>query len=128
MKYLCLVYLDDACTPGPAGSEHDAEVSEYRHTLEESGYAVVSSSLQPAETATTIRVRNGRILMEDGPYGDRNELLDGIYLIEAGDLNDAIRIAARMPTARIGSIEIRPVRELEPARPVPEQTANQSRP
>ncbi len=117
MKYLCLVYLDDARAPCPSESEQEAMTAEdidYRNALRERGYAVASSSLQPADTATTIRVRDGRVLMGDGPYADANEHLDGFYLIEAGDLNDAIRIAARMPTARIGSIEIRPVREIEP--------------
>jgi hypothetical protein len=72
--------------------------------------------------------------MEDGPYPGTNEHLDGFYLIEAGDLNDAIRIAARMPTARIGGIEIRPVREIDPARPSEERErdrepfANRSKP
>jgi hypothetical protein len=65
--------------------------------------------------------------MEDGPFAETNDHLDGFYLIEAGDLNDAIRLAARLPSARIGSIEIRPVRELDPARPPQERVADHSR-
>jgi len=130
MKYLCLVYLEDALTETMSGPDYDAvtaELLDYRESLRAGGHDIASSSLQPGHTATTIRVRNGRILMEDGPFTDANEHLDGFYLIEAGDLNDAIRIAARLPSARIGSIEIRPVREPEPARPRQEQTANLSR-
>jgi len=117
MKYLCLVYLEDMPTEGAAALDAiTAEVIDFRDALRSSGYEVASSSLQPAHAATTIQVRNGQLLMADGPFTGSNEQLDGFYLIEAGDLNDAIRVAARMPSARVGNIEIRPVRELQAAR------------
>jgi len=130
MKYLCLVYLEEQQADEPAPPEQrimTAELLDFRDTLRASGHDVASSSLQPADTATTIRVRNGRILMEDGPFARANDQLDGFYLIEAGDLNDAIRIAARMPSARIGSVEIRPVREIDPARSATEHLNGQMR-
>jgi hypothetical protein len=75
---------------------------------------VAAEALQPVDTATTVRIRNGRMSVTDGPFAETKEQLAGFYLIEARDLNDAIQIAARIPPAREGSIEVRPVRELEP--------------
>jgi hypothetical protein len=82
--------------------------------LRESGQLLAAEPLHPVETATTVRVRNGRVLVTDGPFAETKEALAGFYLVEARDLNEAITIAAKIPPAREGSIEVRPVRELQP--------------
>lgn len=131
MKYLCLIYHEDACLEAMPGAEYDAimaDVLDYREELRASGYDIASASLQPAHTATTIRVRSGRIQMSDGPAAETTEQLGGFYLIDATDLNDAIRVVARMPSARIGSIEVRPLRTLDGERARPEPQTEPSRP
>jgi len=115
MQYLCLVYQEEAKLDALPASEYDAlvrEVLDYREELRQSGYYIVSSPLQPVQTATSIRVRNGTILITDGPFAETKEQLGGFYLIEARDLNDAIRVASNMPPARLGCIEIRPLKVL----------------
>jgi hypothetical protein len=82
--------------------------------LRERGVLIAAEALQPVETATTVRVRNGRVAITDGPFAETKEQLAGFYLIDASDLNDAIQVASRIPPAREGSIEVRPVRELNP--------------
>lgn len=116
MKYLCLVYHDvetdvDAL---PAG-EYNAimnEVSEYLEELKTGGHYIAASPLQPVQTTTTLRVHNGLTTVTDGPFAETKEQLAGFYLIEARDLNDAIRLASKTPSARLGSIEVRPLKEL----------------
>ena len=108
MKYLCLVYLD---------KEHwstvpDAECATYGKGLRDSGHWVTGQALQPTETATTVRIRNGQLAVTDGPFAETKEQLAGFYLIEARDLNEAITLASKIPPARTGSIEVRPAREL----------------
>ncbi len=117
MKYLCLVYQEEATLDTLSGSLGEAiagEVLDYREELRQSGHLIASSPLQPVQSATTIRVRNGTVSITDGPFAETKEQLGGFYLIEARDLNDAIRVAAKMPSARLGSIEIRPLKELDP--------------
>ena len=75
---------------------------------------VAAEALQPIDTATTVRVRNGKVSVTDGPFAETKEQLAGFYLIEARDLNEAIQVAAKIPPAREGSVEVRPVRELAP--------------
>jgi len=75
---------------------------------------VGGEALQPVQTATTVRVRNGKLSVTDGPFAETKEQLAGFYLVEARDLNEAIQIAAKIPPARVGSVEVRPVRELAP--------------
>ena len=82
--------------------------------LRQGGYHIAASPLQPVETATTIRVRNGTLTIHDGPATSAPEQLGGFYLIDARDLNDAIRVATRMPPARYGSVEVRPLKEICP--------------
>ena len=77
------------------------------------GALVTGEALQPVSTATTVRVRNGRTATTDGPFAETKEQLGGFYLIEARDLNDAIQVAARIPSARLGSIEVRPIMEFD---------------
>ena len=82
--------------------------------LRQSGLLIAAEALQPIATATTVRVRNGKVSITDGPFAETKEQLAGFYLIDARDLNDAIQVATKIPPAREGSIEVRPVRELNP--------------
>jgi hypothetical protein len=84
----------------------------YDQALRNSGKCLASEALQPAHTAATVRVRNGKVSVRDGPFAETKELLAGFYLIDAANLNDAIQVASQIPPARVGSIEVRPVREL----------------
>jgi hypothetical protein len=108
MKYLCLVYLDeenwDACP--------DACCADYAGELAERGKLLAGHPLHPVSSATTVRVRNGSVSVTDGPFAETKEMLAGFYLIDAKDLNEAIRIASDIPPAKNGSIEVRPVRTL----------------
>jgi hypothetical protein len=111
MKYLCLVYLEDRKLHAVPDRECRACGDQFR----QSGVLVAAEALQPVETATTVRVRNGRVSVTDGPFAETKEQLAGFYLFDARDLNEAIQFAAKIPPAREGSIEVRPVRELDPA-------------
>jgi hypothetical protein len=84
----------------------------YDRSLRKGGRCIASEALQPVHTATTVRVRDGRLSVIDGPFAETKEFLAGFYLIDAADRNEAIQIASQMPPARVGSIEVRPVREL----------------
>jgi len=84
----------------------------YDQALRNTGRCLASEALQPVRTATTVRVRHGKVSITDGPFTETKECLAGFYLIEAADMNDAIQIASQIPPARVGSIEVRPVREL----------------
>ena len=114
MKYLCLVYSDEQNLHGLPESPADSECMAYAESLVDSGQMIAGQALQPVATATTVRVRNGQMSVTDGPFAETREQLAGFYLVEARDLNEAIRIAAGIPPARVGSIEVRPVRELQP--------------
>jgi hypothetical protein len=112
MKYLCLIYDDMskwAAMPTDASREMGAEYQAYTDGIRKSGHFVAGEALQPVNTATTVRVRNGKVSTTDGPFAETKEQLGGFYLIEAKDLNDAIQVASRIPTARTGSIEVRPL-------------------
>jgi hypothetical protein len=115
MKYLCLVYYDEK-TLSAMPKEEFEPFSEAHVALDEelrrNGQSIVAEALQPVQTAVTVRVRNGKLSTTDGPFAETKEQLGGIYLIEARDLNDAIQIAAQIPSARLGSIEVRPVWDL----------------
>ncbi|HMF59659.1 MAG TPA: YciI family protein [Vicinamibacterales bacterium] len=110
MKYLCLVYLEEQ----KLHAVPDRECAACGKAFTDSGLLVAAEALQPANTATTVRVRNGKVSVTDGPFAETKEQLAGFYLIEARDLNEAIQVASRIPPAREGSIEVRPVRELDP--------------
>src|SRR5262245_66452726 len=110
MKYVCLVYLEGE----KLRAVHDSECAACGNGFRKRGLLVAAEALQPVETATTIRIRNGRLSVTDGPFAETKEQLAGFYLIEATDLNEAIQIASKIPPAREGSVEVRPVRELEP--------------
>lgn len=114
MKYLCLVYHEEAQIDALPKSEYEAivaDVLDYREELRQGGHYIASSPLQPVATAMTIRVRGGKLSITDGPFAETREQLGGFYLIEARDLNEAIRLASEMPPARVGSIEVRPLEE-----------------
>jgi len=108
MKYLCLVYMEERTL----ADIPDSECMAYGDSLRKSGRYVAAEALQRVETATTVRVRNGKVSLTDGPFAETKEQLAGFYLIDAKDLDEAVQIAARIPPARVGSIEVRPVREL----------------
>lgn len=110
MKYLCLVYLEnDKWHAVP-----DRECANCGDGFRNRGMLLAAEPLHPVDTATTVRVRNGKLSVTDGPFAETKEQLAGFYLIEARDLNEAIQAAAKIPPAREGSIEVRPVRELNP--------------
>ncbi len=109
MKYVCLVYLEEQ----KLHAIPDRECFACGDGLRKNGTLVAAEALQPVETATTVRVRNGRLSVTDGPFAETKEQLAGFYLIEARDLNEAIQVAGKIPPAREGSIEVRPVRQLE---------------
>jgi hypothetical protein len=110
MKYLCLVYLEDTkFTAVP-----DRECLDCSNDLRKSGRLLAAEPLFPANTAKTVRVRDGRTSITDGPFAETKEALAGFYLIDADSYDEAVKIAATIPPAREGSIEVRPVRELNP--------------
>jgi hypothetical protein len=114
MKYLCLIYDDQSAWAKMPKEESDKMMAEYfsfTEAIKNSGHLIKGDALQPTNTATTVRVRNGKIGTTDGPFAETKEQLGGYYLIEAKDLNDAIQVAARIPSARYGSVEVRPVME-----------------
>jgi hypothetical protein len=108
MKYLCLVYGDE----GKMATVPDSDCIESGEALRKSGRYVAAEALQPVRTAKTVRVREGRTSVTDGPFAETKEHLAGFYLVEAATVDEAIEIAAKIPPARIGSIEVRPIREL----------------
>jgi hypothetical protein len=115
VRYLCLVYYDEQTLDALAASEMDALVGEaldYDEALRKSGHYLDSGALQSVQTATTIRIRNGRVTTTDGPFAETEEQLGGFVVIQAEDLNDAIRVARKIPPVRLGCVEVRPIREL----------------
>lgn len=113
MKYLCLVYSNEQALHNLPDSPHDSECHSYALQLENSGRMLAAEALQPVASATTIRVRSGNLSITDGPFAETKEQLAGFYLVEAHDLNEAIQIASGIPAARVGSVEVRPVRQLD---------------
>lgn len=108
MKYLCLVYLDER----RLDELPDEDCVAYDTQIRNGGYCLASEALQSVQTATTLRVRNGKLSVTDGPFAETKEQLAGFYMIEARDLNEAIQIASKIPPARVGSIEVRPIRPI----------------
>ena len=122
MKYLCLIYEDADRLNAMSPAEYDAlceDAMTYEDELRRNGHLIVAEPVQPVQSATVLRVRpNGQYTVTDGPFCETKEQLGGFFLIEAPDLNDAIRIASRIPPARLGGIEVRPIREMiRPAKP-----------
>ena len=108
MKYLCLVYGEEA----KFAAMDDHECLACDSELRARGHCIASEALEPVATAATVRVRNGRLSVSDGPFAETKETLAGFYLVEARDLNEAIQLAATIPPARVGSVEVRPVRPI----------------
>ena len=116
MRYLCLIYDDEKKWETMPEQESGAIFGEYfafTEGIKQSGHHLGGEALQPTNTATTVRVRNGKISTTDGPFAETKEQLGGYYLINAADLNEAIQIAAKIPSARFGSIEVRPIVEFD---------------
>src|ERR1700687_1656122 len=112
MKYLCLIYDDESKRGTMPKAQLDTMMGEYgafTEGIRKSGQYIGGEPLQPTHTATTVRVRQGKISTTDGPFADTKEQLGGFYLINATELNDAIQVASRIPSARTGSIEVRPI-------------------
>ncbi|QYN00111.1 YciI family protein [Pseudomonas protegens] len=114
MKYLCLVYSDEQLLHSLLDSPEDAECLAYAESVQGSGRMLAAEALQSVHTATTVRMRGGKLSITDGPFAETKEQLAGFYLIQAKDLNEAIQVAGQIPAARVGSVEVRPVRELNP--------------
>ncbi len=111
MRYICLICANtwmERFSDAEAAAHYE-EYREFTESIRASGHLVGANRLQPPETAVTLRVRQGRVSTTDGPYAETKEQLGGYYLIEARDLNEALQIAARIPGARYGCVEIRPV-------------------
>lgn len=108
MKYLCLVYGEES----KISAMDDDACMAYDAAMRASGQCIASEALQSVRTATTVRVRNGKLAITDGPFAETKEQLAGFYLIEAQDLDEAIQIAVKIPPAQVGCIEVRPVRQL----------------
>jgi len=117
MKYLCMIYYEEKAPDALTKSEYDAltrEALAYDEELRKNGHFLVANALQPVHTARSLRMRNGRTFTTDGPFAETKEHLGGFILIEARDLDEAIRLAARIPPARLGGVEVRPIKELSP--------------
>jgi hypothetical protein len=114
MKYLCLIYDDEQQMmkrPRDETGKMSADYMTYTEGIKKSGHYLCGNALQPTHTATTVRSRGGKVSTTDGPFAETKEQLGGYYLIEAKDLNDAIQVASRIPSAKSGSIEVRPIHE-----------------
>lgn len=112
MRYICLAYEEERTLNALSPSEWEKlrlETLDYVEELKRTGHHVVSAPLESVRTATTVRMRNGRLSTTDGPFTETKETLGGFFMIEARDLNEAIQVAARWPSARFGSIEVRPL-------------------
>ena len=114
MKYLCLIYDNEKNFGTLPKDQMDSMMKEYgafTEDIKKSGQYLGGNPLQPTQTATTVLVRQGKVSTTDGPFAETKEQLGGYYLIEAKDLNEAIQVASRIPSARVGSIEVRPIME-----------------
>lgn len=111
MKYLLLVYGEEE----KLRQLDDLECLAFDESIRDSGHCIASEALQPVATATTVRVRNSKASVTDGPFAETKECLAGFYMIEAKDLDEAVRLASRIPPAEVGSIEVRPVRPIREA-------------
>lgn len=116
MRYLCLIYEEEAQYATMSPSDMDAMMGAYNAFTEDiknGGQLLGGEALQPVSTATSVRVRNGKMSTTDGPFAETREQLGGYYLINAKDLNEALQIAAKIPGAKTGTVEVRPIMEFE---------------
>lgn len=116
MKYLCLICVETVMEQmlEADAEKHFQEYAEFTERIKKSGHFIGANRLQPSDTATTVRVRNGKVFVTDGPFAETKEQLGGYYVIEAKDLNEAIQVASKIPGARIGCVELRPIAEDAP--------------
>ena len=115
MKYLCMVFLDEKKlrTMSPAESQRlDDESLSYDETLRKSGHFVAAQALESVQDAKTLRLRNDKLSVTDGPFAETNEQIGGFILIEARDLNEAMQLASKIPVIRLGGVEVRPIKEI----------------
>jgi len=122
MQYMLLIYGNEAAMKSATQADRDAmfrSYHDYTQSIIKTGNMKAGDALQPTATATTVRVRDGKTLTTDGPFAETREQLGGYYLIEAKDLDEATKLAARIPGAQVGSIEVRPVMQLPPDYPRP---------
>jgi len=112
MKYMLLIYMDEQAMTEAEREHCYHESTALAHQLKSNGQYLGASPLQSVSTATTVRVREGKRLVTDGPFAETREQLGGYYLVDAKNLDEAIGIAARIPGARVGTVEIRPVIQL----------------
>ena len=108
MKYLCLVYGAER----DISRMNDHECLAFDRSIRDSGHCVASEALEAVATAKTVRVRDGKVSVMDGPFAETKEQLAGFYMVEAGSLDEAVALAAKIPPARVGSIEVRPIRPI----------------
>jgi len=116
MRYLCLIYEDEKWWEKASPAEMQQGMADYgafTDSIKKTGNYVGGEALQPTNTATSVRVRNGKLSTTDGPYVETKEQLGGYYLITAKDLNDAVQVASRIPGARHGTVEVRPIMEFD---------------
>ena len=114
MKFLCLAYEEEGALNALTPDEWDAlrrETLAYVDTLRRGGHLVITQALQSVRTAAAVRVRGGKLSVTDGPFAETKEMVGGFFLIEAKDRREAIELASRWPSARLGTIEVRPVEE-----------------
>lgn len=120
MRYLCLIYDEEKAMGSMSKADADAFMGEYftfTNDIKSSGHYVAGEALHPVATATTLRIRHGKTSTTDGPFAETKEQLGGFYMIEAKDLNEVLQIAAKIPSARTGSIEVRPVVDFSQPQP-----------
>jgi hypothetical protein len=120
MRYACLIYYDPhkMFDQSPEAESVLAECTTHDEKLKASGHLVIGEALELPESAMTVRVRDGKMSAVDGPFMETKEMLGGLVLIEAADLNEAVRVAATIPQARVGAVEVRPVVDFSTPRPV----------
>jgi hypothetical protein len=114
MRYLCLIYDEEKKWAAMSKGETDAIMGEYfafTEDVKKSGQYIGGEALQPVSTATSVRVRGGKMSTTDGPFAETKEQLGGYYLVNAKDLNDALQIASKIPGAKTGTVEVRPIQE-----------------
>ena len=114
MKYMCLIYADEGVErkPGPDAEQLYKDYWQFTQEVTESGKFVAGDALESVSTATTVRVRDGEVLTSDGPFAETKEQLGGFYILDCEDLDEAMAWAAKIPSAKQGSIEVRPIQNL----------------
>jgi hypothetical protein len=115
MRYLCLIHLNEqelGALPARDASELNARHLDLNDELRHSGNFIAAEALEPARTTKCVRLRGGKVSVTDGPYIESKEMVAGFYLLEARDLDEAIELAARLPSASLGTVEVRPARQL----------------